>query len=419
MNLYAWNYYGGDLIIYTKVENPTTGTYIYDENGVLIENETIPIPDYGVPYKLVNTVGSYTTNPETQKVYSIGIDGVYRNDGGVQMMEFMFDRDAEDDISDNFISKFKHNNVTYTIKDAKAREDILNKQDKIDANNKLSASLISGLATVATTGSYNDLSNKPTIPAAQVNSDWNASSGVAEILNKPTIPTVNDSTITFTQGGTTKGTITLNQSSNSTIALDAGGGDSLPSQTGNAGKFLTTDGTDASWAEVQGSSSTITYFDSTNWTLDVTNTILSTGLSLGNNVNVFKNGQLIEPGASNDYTISGNNIVFTDPLTSTDKVAVVNGNMNPMQSVGYNTFSNKSVLATDWVADNTYSGYGYKCDIPCTGVTSTMYAQVTFNPEEAMSGNYTNTCDTGTGVVTIYSKVAEAITIPMIMVLGV
>lgn len=30
--------------------------------------------------------------------------------------------------------------------------------------------------------------NKPTIPAAQVNSDWNATSGVAEILNKPTIP---------------------------------------------------------------------------------------------------------------------------------------------------------------------------------------------------------------------------------------
>lgn len=28
----------------------------------------------------------------------------------------------------------------------------------------------------------------PTIPAAQVNSDWNAASGVAEILNKPTIP---------------------------------------------------------------------------------------------------------------------------------------------------------------------------------------------------------------------------------------
>ena len=43
----------------------------------------------------------------------------------------------------------------------------------------------SGLATVATSGDYNDLQNKPSIPAAQVNADWNAASGVAEILNKP------------------------------------------------------------------------------------------------------------------------------------------------------------------------------------------------------------------------------------------
>lgn len=54
------------------------------------------------------------------------------------------------------------------------------------------------LATVATTGSYSDLSNKPTIPAAQVNADWNASSGVAEILNKPTIPTVPTNVSSFT-----------------------------------------------------------------------------------------------------------------------------------------------------------------------------------------------------------------------------
>lgn len=35
---------------------------------------------------------------------------------------------------------------------------------------------------------YSLLDNTPTIPAAQVNSDWNANSGVAQILNKPTIP---------------------------------------------------------------------------------------------------------------------------------------------------------------------------------------------------------------------------------------
>ena len=53
------------------------------------------------------------------------------------------------------------------------------------------------LATVATTGSYTDL------------------------INQPTIPAVNNSTITFTQGGVSKGDITLNQSSAETIALDA------------------------------------------------------------------------------------------------------------------------------------------------------------------------------------------------------
>ena len=35
--------------------------------------------------------------------------------------------------------------------------------------------------------SYTNLTNKPTIPNAQVNSDWNASSGIAQILNKPSI----------------------------------------------------------------------------------------------------------------------------------------------------------------------------------------------------------------------------------------
>lgn len=59
------------------------------------------------------------------------------------------------------------------------------------------------LATVATSGDYDDLTNKPTIPAAQVNSDWNAASGVAEILNKPTIPDITTTNIssdyTFTK----------------------------------------------------------------------------------------------------------------------------------------------------------------------------------------------------------------------------
>lgn len=46
------------------------------------------------------------------------------------------------------------------------------------------------------------------------------------LANTPTIPTVNNPTITITQGGVTKGSFTLNQASGDTINLDAGGGGS-------------------------------------------------------------------------------------------------------------------------------------------------------------------------------------------------
>ena len=44
-------------------------------------------------------------------------------------------------------------------------------------------------------GSYNDLSDRPTIPAAQVRADWNAVGSVAEILNKPIVPAVPSVTV--------------------------------------------------------------------------------------------------------------------------------------------------------------------------------------------------------------------------------
>ena len=50
-------------------------------------------------------------------------------------------------------------------------------------------------------GSYNDLTNQPTIPAPQVNADWNAASGVAVILNKPAIPPQSTVTIGPASGG--------------------------------------------------------------------------------------------------------------------------------------------------------------------------------------------------------------------------
>ena len=53
------------------------------------------------------------------------------------------------------------------------------------------------LAAVAISGSYTDLSNKPTIPAAQIQSDWNQATNTSLdfIKNKPTFKTVNGTSV--------------------------------------------------------------------------------------------------------------------------------------------------------------------------------------------------------------------------------
>ena len=112
-------------------------------------------------------------------------------------------------------------------------------QDALD----LKVDIIS-LASVALSGDYGDLINLPTIPTltseltndsgfitigdvpTQVNADWNAVSGLAEILNKPTIP---DSLDDLTDVFINVGTLTTGQ----TLIYDSGSGyfknDDLPS----------------------------------------------------------------------------------------------------------------------------------------------------------------------------------------------
>ena len=92
------------------------------------------------------------------------------------------------------------------------------------------------LADVATSGSYNDLSNKPTIPDTSnlANKDLSNLSSTgnnkfqAPLVSGTNIKTINNNSILGS------GDLTL---------------DGLPSQTGQSGKFLTTDGTTASWAD--------------------------------------------------------------------------------------------------------------------------------------------------------------------------
>jgi hypothetical protein len=102
------------------------------------------------------------------------------------------------------------------------------------------------LATVATSGSYADLSNKPSIPSAQVNSDWNAASGAAQILNKPTIPAATTDASLLTSGTLSDSRLSANVSLDdinnnfSASQTFAGSANTAPNQTAASGSSLMT-----------------------------------------------------------------------------------------------------------------------------------------------------------------------------------
>lgn len=79
-------------------------------------------------------------------------------------------------------------NSTHYIKDAEARTAITyletSKQDVIDSTHKLPASNVSGLATVATSGDYDDLLNKPIIPEGATVDDAMSSTSTNPVQNK-------------------------------------------------------------------------------------------------------------------------------------------------------------------------------------------------------------------------------------------
>lgn len=86
------------------------------------------------------------------------------------------------------------------------------KQDKITASNKLAASLVSGLAAVATSGSYNDLTNKPTID----NSNQKVAVGTTGFGANDTVKIASGTNISVSADTTNK-TITISGKSDAGI----------------------------------------------------------------------------------------------------------------------------------------------------------------------------------------------------------
>lgn len=244
-----------DQAIRTIPQN--TGTTYTAGNGINIDaNNEISIDNTVVPefsdLATVATTGDYGDLLNTPTIPTNTSD--LTNDGDDGVHPFL----ATDDVATVATSGL-YSDLTGTPTIPTKTSDLVND----GADNTSTYVEADELATVATSGSYNDLLNTPTIPAAQVNSDWNSNSGVSQILNKPTlatvatsgdyddllnkptipaaqvqsdwtqttttavdyiknkptIPTVNDATLTIQKNGSTVKTFTANASSNVTANI--------------------------------------------------------------------------------------------------------------------------------------------------------------------------------------------------------
>lgn len=164
----------------------------------------------------------------------------------------------------HYISTITHKDVTYTIKDAEARTALAGKQDtlatqtaytskgsatKVPQITTNSLGQVTGITEVDITHqSIKTLNTDNTTGQTTSSSETIAGSGSInlhkvsktgsynDLLDKPTIPTVNNSTITIQKNGTTVDSFTLNQSSDKSINI------TVPTTASDVGAVSTTDG---------------------------------------------------------------------------------------------------------------------------------------------------------------------------------
>jgi hypothetical protein len=110
------------------------------------------------------------------------------------------------------------------------------------------------------------------------------------------------------------------------------------------------------------------------------------------------------------------NLVSGTNIKTLNSASLLGGGNIAIGNASMLVFTNVQVATGSFVADVTYSGYGYKADITCVGVTVDYKADVVFAPAEADSGDYSSVCLTGVDTVTIYAKKipASLITVPTI-----
>ena len=222
--------------------------------------------------------------------------------------------------------------TTYKFDVLTGMVDLSNYQTLITSTNKIPASNVSGLATVATSGSYNDLSDKPYIPeGVTIDQTYSATSTNAQ-SGKAVAGAISTKQDTLVSGTNIK---TINN--NSILGSGNISVDSLPTQTGQSGKFLTTNGTAASWANVDALPSQTG----------------QSGKYLTTNGTTASWGDTIETTEASLKTINGNSLIGTGDITitsalNTDNVTINTNTSNELQAIGV-IEKNTGAVKYDWV----------------------------------------------------------------------
>ena len=201
--------------------------------------------------------------------------------------------------------------------------------------------------------------------ATQIQSDWAQSdtSAVDYIKNKPTIPTVNDATLTISQNGVLKGTFSANSSTNVSINLDGGSTTAEEIMNANEATGATSplkvwQGTEQEWTNGVGT-------DWYNWRTDV-----AFGTSTTSSMENLPWRDIIYDG-NKFVAISGSSSSSSTSSSWTQRIAYSTDGINwSYSNIGQNApwgklaYGNNIYIAiTDFnVGNGKYNTYAYSTD---------------------------------------------------------